>query len=364
MSDNREYQFGQGWREYLKSEYSLETPEVKESLPPQDVPADQSTEYKFGSGHETLIKSYEDTGTPSGETSAIESQFEKLIPSAAAGATVAPFTASGSAALQTGKYAFRHPAVRSMAAQALQGKPPADLMQRAANLVSQPKFERGILGSTEDVAGTTGRARQTMYNTETARQAAIRRGENTPFTKSTWASTNTGVLVPPGAQAAKPPSGLSAMIPPPVQKAMTEVKDFTSAVVPKAAARGLGGFGAGFGAAETFRTGAEATKEPAAIPEFVLNALGTLGGLGVMIPATAAVAAPVAIGAPALASVIGMAREGKKLEAAKNLPAKERFLALPETTPGERSLVELRGPAMNRSQLGYQGRGALSLAEP
>jgi len=372
MSDNQEYQFGQGWKKYLKSEYSLEAPEIKESFPSQDVSADQSEEYKFGSGHENIIKSYEDTGAPSEEYSPVKEYAEKLMPSVAVGATTAVAPALASGVFQSGKYALQHPAARTAAAmavpayQVLRGRPPADLMQRAANLVSQPAFERGILGGTEDLAGTTGRARQTMYNTETARQAAIRRGVDNPFTRSTWGASNTGVLVPPGTPSPKPAGGLSAMLPPQAMRAATEVKDFASAVAPKVAARGMGGFGLGFSGAETLRTGAEAMKDPAAIPEFVLNAIGTIGGLGVMFPPTAAAAAPFAIGAPALASAIGVSREGKKIEAQKNLAAKERFEALPETTPGERGLVELRGPAMSRSDLGYRDarKGALYYAEP
>jgi len=326
-----------------------------------------SQEGEFLSPYDILQLEKQNIAVKPDESTAIGKHLDKMGLSVGAGGMGAVLPASGSAVVQTGKYAMQHPAVRNMATmagpayQVLRGKPPADLMQRAASLVSQPALERGLFGGTDELSGTSGRARQTMYNTETSRQAQIRQGANTPFTQSTWGATNTGVLVPSGAQAAKPPSGLSAMIPPQVQQAVTEAKKFTSAVAPTVAARGMAGFGAGFSGAETLRTGAEAMKEPAAIPEFVLNALGTIGGLGALFSTAAA---PVAIGAPALASVIGMAREGKKLEAAKNLPAKERFEALPETTPGERSLVELRGPAMNRSQLGYQGRGALSLAEP
>jgi hypothetical protein len=371
MAENNEHQFGQGWNEYLRSEYSLSPAKPTELLEGQD--SSEPAEYKFGTGNEEVMNSYEKTLAPSDDIEPIQNYAEKIIPSAIIGASVAPFTASGSAAYQAGKYGLqRSPSASTMlrmagpALDVLKGRPPADLMQRAAQAVSNPAFERGILGAIEDTAGTTGRARQTMYNTETARQAAVRRGVDNPFTKSTWGATNAGVLVPPGSQPPKPVGGLSSIFSPQARQAATKVKDFASAVVPKAAARGMGGFGLGFSGAETMRTGAEAAKDPSAIPEFVLNAMGTLGALGMYVPGAAPVAAPFAFGAPALASVIGMAREGLKQEAKKNLAAKERFLAMPETTPGERGLPINARPAMSRQELGYRDarKGALYFAEP
>jgi len=371
MAENKEYQFGQGWREYLNSEYSLSPAATNEPLKGQD--SEEPAEYKFGSGHEEVMKSYEGTSYPSNDREPIQDYAEKVIPSVAAGATTAVAPAALSAAYQSGKYGLqRAPSVSTAlrmagpALDVLKGKPPADLMQRAAQVVSSPAFERGILGAIEDTAGTTGRARQTMYNTETARQAAIRRGVDNPLTRSTWGATNAGILVPTGSQTPKPAGGLSSMVSPQVSQAATEVKNFASAVAPKVAAKGLSGFGVGFSGAETMRTGAEAAKDPSAIPEFVLNAIGTLGGLGMFVPGAAAAAAPFAFGAPALASVLGMAREGSKQEAQKNIPAKERFLALPETTPGERGLPINARPAMSRQELGYRDvrKGALYLAEP
>lgn len=371
MAENKEYQFGQGWREYLSSEYSLSPAEANEPLKDQD--STENAEYKFGSGYENVMKSYEDTSPSSEDVGAIQNYAEKITPSIVTGATAAAAPAALSAAYQSGKYAIGKSPMAStairMAGPAIdvfRGKPPADLMQRAAQIVSNPAFERGILGSTEDVAGTTGRARQTMYNTETARQAAVRRGVNNPFTQSTWGATNAGVLVPPVSQPPKPAGGLSSMISPQMSQAATEVKNFASAVAPKVVSKAAGGFGLGFSGAETLRTGFEMMREPAAIPQFVLNAIGTLGGLGMFVPGAAPIAAPFAIGAPALASVIGMAREGSKREAQKNLPAKERFLELPETTPGERGLPINERPAMSRSELGYRDarKGALYLAEP
>lgn len=371
MAENNEYQFGQGWREHLSSEYSLSPAETIENLKSQD--SVDPAEYKFGSGHEKVMKSYEDTSPPSDDREPIQDYAEKVIPSVFAGATTAVAPAALSAAYQSGKYGLqRSPFASTMlrmagpALDVLKGRPPADLMQRAAQAVSNPAFERGILGAIEDTAGTTGRARQTMYNTETARQAAVRRGVDNPFTRSTWGATNAGVLVPPGSQPPKPVGGLSSMFSPQARQAVAEVKDFASAVVPKAAARGMGGFGLGFSGAETLRTGAEAVKDPSAIPEFVLNTMGTLGGIGMFVPGAATIAAPFAFGAPALASVIGMAREGSKREIQKNIPAKKRFLAMPETTPGERGLPINERPAMSRQELGYRDarKGALYFAEP
>jgi hypothetical protein len=354
MAENNEHQFGQGWNEYLRSEYSLSPAKPTELLEGQD--SSEPAEYKFGTGNEEVMKSYEKTLAPSDDIEPIQNYAEKIIPSAITGASVAPFPAAGSAMFQAGKYGLQlSPSASTMlrmagpALNVLKGRPPADLMQRAAQAVSNPAFERGILGAIEDTAGTTGRARQTMYNTETARQAAVRRGVDNPFTKSTWGATNAGVLVPPGSQPPKPVGGLSF-----AKQAATKVKDFASAVVPKAAARGMGGFGLGFSGAETMRTGAEAAKDPSAIPEFVLNAMGTLGGIGMFVPGLAPIAAPFAFGAPALASVIGMAREGSKREAKKNLAAKERFLAMPETTPEEIAAIEEMGPATSRQGLGFR----------
>lgn len=370
MAENNEYQFGQGWSEYLRSEYSLSPAKPTELLEGQD--SSEPAEYKFGTGNEEVMKSYEKTLPPSDDIEPIQNYAEKLIPSATVGASVAPFPAAGSAMLQAGKYGLqRFPYTSNMlkmsgpAFDVLRGKPPADLMQRAAQIVSTPAFDRGMQGGMDELSGTTGRARQQMYNTETARQAQVRRGINDPFTKGTWGATNTGILVP-GNQPQKPAGGLSSIFSPQARQAAKEIKDFTSAVVPKAASRGLGGFGVGFSGAETLRTGAEAKKNPAVIPEFVLNAIGTVGGLGVMFPLTAPIAAPFAFGAPALAGVLGAAREGTAEEALMNQEAKRRFESLPETTPGERELTAIRGPALSREELNRRDarRGALYYAEP
>ena len=371
MAENNEYQFGQGWREHLSSEYSLSPAEPTEILKDQD--SAEPSEYRFGSGYENVMKSYENTSPISDNREPIQDYAEKIIPSVAVGASVAPFTAAGSAAYQSGKYGLqRSPSASTMlrmagpALDVLKGRPPADLMQRASQIVSTPAFDRGIQGGMDELSGTTGIARQEMYRTEQSRRADLRKGKNTPLTQGTWGATNTGILVPSGNQPPKPVGGLSSIFSPQTIQAAKEVKDFASAVVPKAAARGMGGFGLGFSGAETLRTGAEAAKDTSAIPEFVLNTMGTLGGLGMFIPGAAPIAAPFAFGAPALASAIGMAREGSKREAQRNLPAKERFLAMPETTPGERGLPINARPAMSRQELGYRDarKGALYFAEP
>jgi hypothetical protein len=61
----------------------------------------------------------------------------------------------------------------------------------------QTASERGLQGRTEDLSGTSGRARQTMYNTETSRLAQSEKGASTPFTKQPWGATNSGILVDP-----------------------------------------------------------------------------------------------------------------------------------------------------------------------
>lgn len=63
----------------------------------------------------------------------------------------------------------------------------------------QTPFERAIQGAREDLTGTTGRARQQTYTTETSRQAQVRRGIDNPFTRGTWGATDQGVLAPPEA---------------------------------------------------------------------------------------------------------------------------------------------------------------------
>lgn len=68
-----------------------------------------------------------------------------------------------------------------------------------ASQAAQTPFERAIQGAREDVTGTTGRARQQTYTTETSRQAAARRGVDNPFTRGVWGATDQGVLAPPQA---------------------------------------------------------------------------------------------------------------------------------------------------------------------
>lgn len=359
MDNNQEYQFGQGWEKYLKSEYSLDPTETKDSLPSRDVREDQPEKYKFGSGNENLLKYYNDNVNYSSldvpEQSAIEMQAEKMLPSAIIGGWAAMPAAAGSAAYNSGKYALQSPLLREAiktvgpAYNVLRGRVPEDLMKKASDVLSQQAFERGILGGTDDLSGTTGRARQTMYNTETARQAAVRGGLDNPFTRSTWGATNTGILVPPSRTAnvpsPKPSGGLSSMITPEMRQTASGIKNFVSSVVPKAAARGLGGLGVGLSGAETLRTGAEALKDPASVPEFVLNALGTGAGIASFVPAFTPIAAPIAFGAPALAATIGAGREGRKIEQLKNIEAKKRFESLPKVTVEEIERAKRSGPA-------------------
>lgn len=73
---------------------------------------------------------------------------------------------------------------------------------------AQTPFERAIQGAPEDVTGTTGRARQQTYTTETSRQAQVRRGVDNPFTRGVWGATDQGVLAPP--QAISEASALAA----------------------------------------------------------------------------------------------------------------------------------------------------------
>jgi hypothetical protein len=63
--------------------------------------------------------------------------------------------------------------------------------------LQQGAFERGMQGAPDEAFGTTGRARQETYNTETARRAAAARGVDNPFTRQTWGATPSGVLAPP-----------------------------------------------------------------------------------------------------------------------------------------------------------------------
>lgn len=67
----------------------------------------------------------------------------------------------------------------------------------AGGTLRQGAFERGIQGAPDEAFGTTGRARQETYNTETARRAAAARGVDNPFTRQTWGATPSGVLAPP-----------------------------------------------------------------------------------------------------------------------------------------------------------------------
>ena len=67
----------------------------------------------------------------------------------------------------------------------------------AGGTFQQGAFERGIQGAPDEAFGTTGRARQETYNTETARRAAASRGVDNPFTRQTWGATPSGVLAPP-----------------------------------------------------------------------------------------------------------------------------------------------------------------------
>lgn len=67
----------------------------------------------------------------------------------------------------------------------------------AGGTLQQGAFERGIQGAPDEAFGTTGRARQETYNTETARRAAAARGVDNPFTRQTWGATPSGVLAPP-----------------------------------------------------------------------------------------------------------------------------------------------------------------------
>ena len=67
----------------------------------------------------------------------------------------------------------------------------------AGGTLQQGAFERGIQGAPDEAFGTTGRAREETYQTETSRRAALRRGVDNPFTRQTWGATPTGVLAPP-----------------------------------------------------------------------------------------------------------------------------------------------------------------------
>lgn len=373
MSNNDNFEFKSPYETKYGGDDTAYTASDVKSNDFQTNDAQVNDSEEFLSPYEILVNRQNANLYTSNQESPVERYLEKIIPSVAVGASVAPFTAAGSAAYQSGKYGLqRAPSVSTAlrmagpALDVLKGRPPADLMQRASQIVSTPAFDRGIQGGMDELSGTTGIARQEMYRTEQSRRADLRKGKNTPLTQGTWGATNTGILVPSGNQPPKPVGGLSSIFSPQTIQAAKEVKDFASAVVPKAAARGMGGFGLGFSGAETLRTGAEAAKDTSAIPEFVLNTMGTLGGLGMFIPGAAPIAAPFAFGAPALASAIGMAREGSKREAQKNIPAKERFLAMPETTPGERGLPINARPAMSRQELGYRDarKGALYFAEP
>jgi hypothetical protein len=64
-------------------------------------------------------------------------------------------------------------------------------------LKSQGAYERASQGAKEELTGTTGRARQETYNTESARRAQASKGIDNPFTKRPWGSTDAGLLVEP-----------------------------------------------------------------------------------------------------------------------------------------------------------------------
>lgn len=68
----------------------------------------------------------------------------------------------------------------------------------SGNAPQQTAFERQIQGAREPNLGTTGRAREVAFNTETARQAQVRQGVVNPFTQGIHGATDQGILIPQG----------------------------------------------------------------------------------------------------------------------------------------------------------------------
>jgi len=129
----------------------------------------------------------------------------------------------------------------------------------------------------------------------------------------------------------------------PKQNPLASVGQFmqSNPVLSRTAAGGLSGFGAGFGAMEAARK-----KQEGDIPGFVLSALGAIGSAGSVFPATAPVAAPLAIAAP----LAGELLEGVRAERRANIPAARKFEGLGQPSPEEIAEVETMGPAMSRRE--------------
>jgi hypothetical protein len=129
----------------------------------------------------------------------------------------------------------------------------------------------------------------------------------------------------------------------PKQNPLASVGQFmqSNPVLSRTAAGGLSGFGAGFGAMEAARK-----KQEGDIPGFVLSALGAIGSAGSIFPATAPVAAPLAIAAP----LAGELLEGVRAERRANIPAARKFEGLGQPSPEEIAEVEAMGPAMSRRE--------------
>jgi hypothetical protein len=62
---------------------------------------------------------------------------------------------------------------------------------------NQGVYERASQGAKDELTGSTGRARQETYNTESARRAQASKGIDNPFTKQPWGATDAGLLVEP-----------------------------------------------------------------------------------------------------------------------------------------------------------------------
>jgi len=204
----------------------------------------------------------------------------------------------------------------------------AEVLRTTQNAQPAPQrtpAERMMQGTIDPETGATGRARQTSYNAMTSEQAAMRQaqlnaieqlkkqgiitGQNPIIQGHGFqTATPTGVLAPPSAINA-PPSTPQAPTQPPntFASAVDRAKQMSAGAVnlanrlPGAGAARLagpiaGGFGAGFGGAETYNRYYNQNDPVGA----AISAVETGAGLASMYPPLAPIGLPVSYGAMAL----------------------------------------------------------------